>query len=132
MIKQKIDQSIAAQGGNENEGSITPERRALLRGAVGLSAFAVGGGLMGAMEAAHAGSGAVTSFAIAVLPDTQFYSRYATTDEGQQFQSRYGSTPYAAQTKWIADNAAAYNIPFVIHLGDVVDQQSKPKEGLHK
>ncbi len=54
---------------------------------------------------------ATTSFALAVLPDTQFYSRYATTDESQQFQRKYGSTPFDAQTRWIADNAAAYNIP---------------------
>ena len=68
----------------------------------------------------------VSSFALAVLPDTQFYSRYATTDENLQFQRKYGSTPYVAQTKWIADNAAALRIPFTIHLGDVVDQQGKP------
>lgn len=103
------------------------DRRSLLRGAAGLSALALGSGLMGA-ESAHAAGGAITSFALAVLPDTQFYSRYATTDEGQQFQNRYGSTPYAAQTGWIAQNALAYNIPFVIHLGDVVDQQSKPTQ----
>jgi hypothetical protein len=102
-------------------------RRDVLRGAAGLSALATAGGLLGAADA-HAAAGPVTSFAIAVLPDTQFYSRYATTDEGQQFQNRYGSTPYAAQTGWIAGNAAAYNIPFVIHLGDVVDQQGKPNQ----
>jgi hypothetical protein len=68
----------------------------------------------------------VSSFALAVLPDTQFYSRYATTDENLQFQRKYGSTPYVAQTKWIVDNAAALRIPFTIHLGDVVDQQGKP------
>lgn len=104
------------------------DRRSLLRSAAGLSALAVGGGLLGAADAAQAAGAAVTSFAIAVLPDTQFYSRYATTDEGQQFQTHYGSTPYAAQTGWIANNAAAYNIPFVIHLGDVVDQQGKPNQ----
>lgn len=104
-----------------------PDRRSVLRGAAGLSAFALGGGLLGA-DAAQAATGPTTSFALAVLPDTQFYSRYATTDEGQQFQARYGSTPYAAQTGWIARNATAYNIPFVIHLGDVVDQQGKPNQ----
>jgi hypothetical protein len=101
------------------------DRRGMLRGAAGLSAMAVGGGFL---QAAQAASAAVTSFAIAVMPDTQFYSRYATTDEGQQFQNRYGSTPYAAQTKWIADNASKYNIPFAIHLGDVVDQVGKPNQ----
>ncbi len=105
--------------------ALATDRRSVLRGAAGLSALAVGGGLSGLAQAA---TGAVTSFAIAVLPDTQFYSRYATTDEGQQFQNHYGSTPYAAQTSWIAGNASTYNIPFVIHLGDVVDQQGKPNQ----
>ncbi len=45
--------------------------------------------------------GEVSSFALAVLPDTQFYSRYATTDENLQFQRKYGSAPFLAQTKWI-------------------------------
>ncbi|WP_422017078.1 LamG-like jellyroll fold domain-containing protein [Roseateles sp.] len=103
------------------------DRRSVLRGAAGLSALALGSGLVG-MESAQAASAATTSFAIAVLPDTQFYSRYATTDEGQQFQAHYGSTPFAAQTGWIAQNAVAYNIPFAIHLGDVVDQQGKPNQ----
>ncbi|TXI19233.1 MAG: modulator protein [Roseateles sp.] len=107
------------------EDNLRTDRRQMLRGAAGLSALALGGGLLPSAEAA---TGPVTSFAIAVLPDTQFYSRYATTDEGQQFQAHYGSTPYAAQTGWIAQNAQAYNIPFVIHLGDVVDQQSKPNQ----
>ena len=102
------------------------DRRAVLRGAAGLSALAAGAGLMNGANAAT--TGPVTSFAFAVLPDTQFYSRYATTDEGLQFQNHYGSTPYAAQTGWIANNASSYNIPFVIHLGDVVDQQSKPNQ----
>ena len=104
------------------------DRRSVLRSAAGLSALAVGSGLMTATGAAQAANQAVTSFAIAVLPDTQFYARYATSDEGQQFQNHYGSTPFAAQTDWIARNATAYNIPFVIHLGDVVDQQSKPNQ----
>ncbi|PTT78609.1 modulator protein, partial [Pelomonas sp. HMWF004] len=109
------------------DSSSLTDRRSLLRGAAGLSALALGSGLMGA-ESAQAAASATTSFTLAVLPDTQFYSRYATTDEGQQFQNHYGSTPYAAQTGWIAQNALAYNIPFVIHLGDVVDQQSKPTQ----
>jgi len=111
-----------------NEEGLVSDRRSVLRSAAGLSALAVGSGLMAGTDAAEAAGGAVTSFAIAVLPDTQFYARYATTDEGQQFQNRYGSTPYAAQTGWIANNASTYNIPFVIHLGDVVDQQSKPNQ----
>jgi len=63
---------------------------------------------------------ASSSFALAVLPDTQFYSRYST--EGNQFMTRYGSEPYAAQTSWLAQHARAAGIPFVVHLGDVVDR----------
>ncbi len=119
------------------------DRRELLRSAASLSILPLGAGLLSACGEDGAGatadtaittqgavrsSTATTSFTIAVLPDTQFYSRYATTDESEQFQRKYGSTPFAAQTKWIADNAAAYNIPFVIHLGDVVDQVGKPNQ----
>ena len=119
------------------------DRRELLRSAASLSILPLGAGLLSACGEDGAGaaadtaittqgavrsSTATTSFTIAVLPDTQFYSRYATTDESEQFQRKYGSTPFAAQTKWIADNAAAYNIPFIIHLGDVVDQVGKPNQ----
>jgi len=62
------------------------------------------------------------------LPDTQFYSRYATSSESSQYERHYGSEPYYAQTRWIADNAQRLNIPFVIHLGDVVDQVGKPEQ----
>jgi len=122
------------------EGLPDRQRRLLLRAGLGLS---LGGAALltacGGGDDNDGGSGPdagggtpagtpaqVSSFALAVLPDTQFYSRYATTDENLQFQRKYGSTPYVAQTKWIADNAAALRIPFTIHLGDVVDQQGKP------
>ncbi|TXD94958.1 modulator protein [Mitsuaria sp. TWR114] len=122
------------------EGLPDRQRRLLLRAGLGLSLggasllTACGGGDNndgGSGPDAGGGTPAgtpaqVSSFALAVLPDTQFYSRYATTDENLQFQRKYGSTPYVAQTKWIADNAAALRIPFTIHLGDVVDQQGKP------
>lgn len=101
------------------------DRRQVLRGAVGLSAIAVGAGMVGSVGEALAAVSSVNSFSIAVLPDTQFYSRYATTDEGQQYQKTFGSTPFAAQTGWIAANAAKYNINFTVHLGDVVDQVGK-------
>ena len=79
----------------------------------------------GSVGEALAAVSSVNSFSIAVLPDTQFYSRYATTDEGQQYQKTFGSTPFAAETGWIAANAAKYNINFTVHLGDVVDQVGK-------
>ncbi|MCG7328702.1 LamG-like jellyroll fold domain-containing protein [Achromobacter sp. ACRQX] len=70
----------------------------------------------------------ISSFAVAVLPDTQFYSRYATDAENQQFMRKYGSEPFKAQTQWVADHSKSLGIPFLIHLGDVVDQQVKPDQ----
>lgn len=70
----------------------------------------------------------ISSFTLAVLPDTQFFSRYATLGENEQFQKKYQSTPFEAQTKWITAQAQALRIPFTIHLGDVVDQAKKPEE----
>jgi hypothetical protein len=121
------NKGLPVDAGQAGDAPLMTDRRAVLRGAATLSALTAGAGLMGAMEPAQA-AGTVTSFALAVLPDTQFYARYATTDEGRQFQKTYGSTPFAAQTQWIAGNATAYNIPFVIHLGDVVDQVGKPNQ----
>ncbi|MDT6961367.1 metallophosphoesterase [Cupriavidus sp. SZY C1] len=132
------------------EGIPDRQRRLLLRAGLGMSLgasallAACGGGddaAPGTPPATSPGTGTgttpgtgtgttpsakVSSFALAVLPDTQFYSRYATTDENLQFQRKYGSTPFMAQTKWITENAASLRIPFTIHLGDVVDQQAKP------
>jgi hypothetical protein len=45
--------------------------------------------------AAPAAAEQVSSFTLAVLPDTQFYSRYATKDDGRQFQTRYGTEPFS-------------------------------------
>ena len=123
------------------------DRRAVLRNVAGLSILPLGAGLLSGCDgdgdanatttaAADDASlladakipAATTSFTVAVLPDTQFYSRYATPEESSQFSRKYGSEPFAAQTQWIADNAAAYNIPFVIHLGDVVDQVGRPSQ----
>lgn len=81
-----------------------------------------------ALAPAPAASAPISSFGLVVLPDTQFYSRYATAETGNQFAKRYGSTPYLAQTQWIAANAKALKIPFVIHVGDIVDQVGKPQQ----
>jgi hypothetical protein len=53
-----------------------------------------------------------------VLPDTQFYSRYARSN----FEPDYGTNPFAEQTAWLTEHADELNIPFVAHLGDVVDR----------
>ncbi|WP_411986310.1 LamG-like jellyroll fold domain-containing protein [Shewanella sp. YIC-542] len=71
---------------------------------------------------------ATSSFGIAVLPDTQFYARYATQETGNQFYDQYLSEPFNSQTTWIAQNARRFNIPFTIHLGDVVDQANHPQQ----
>ena len=57
-------------------------------------------------------------FTLAVLPDTQFYTRYSAS----QFMPRYGSDPFRVQTKWLAEHQDELKIPFATHLGDVVDQ----------
>ncbi len=53
-------------------------------------------------------------FAVVVLPDTQYYTT------GQAGRDDI----FHAQTKWIVDNRAAYNIKGVIHNGDIVDKGS--------
>src|ERR1700761_5248696 len=52
-------------------------------------------------------------FSVVVLPDTQFYSQ---------------SYPkiYIAQTQWIVNNSANYNIQFVLGEGDIVNIAEQP------
>src|SRR5690606_31097451 len=104
------------------------QRRALLKagslvptlGAASLLAACGGGGSGGSLgfppslppETTAPVDTKVSSFGLVVLPDTQFYSRYASAETGNQFDKRYGSTPFIAQTQWLADNAAALKIPF--------------------
>lgn len=57
-------------------------------------------------------------FTLAVLPDTQFYSRYS----ADQFVPRYGTDPFATQTEWLTAHADDLRIPFTLHLGDIVDR----------
>ncbi|MCV2394482.1 metallophosphoesterase [Actinotalea sp. M2MS4P-6] len=73
----------------------------------------------GAAPAADLGS----RFTLAVLPDTQFYSRY-----DADFQGTYSDNPFDVQTRFIADHADELNIAFVTHLGDVVDQERHPEQ----
>ena len=86
-----------------------------LLGTVGLSP-----NLDQAARAADDGGGLASRFTLAVLPDTQFYSRYST----DQFVPRYGTDPYAVQTEWLTKHATELNIPFVTHMGDIVDQSN--------
>ena len=77
---------------------------------------ACGGSSGGGGNAGTPPGGAPTNgFTLAVLPDTQKYSRY---------------TPerFMAQTRWIADNYVEENIAFTVHLGDVVDLPREESE----
>jgi len=79
---------------------------------------------VGAAAAAPAADDLASRFTLAVIPDTQFYSRYS----ADQFAPRYGKDPFEVQTEWLADNRDALNIPFATHLGDVVDQVGQARE----
>jgi hypothetical protein len=57
------------------------------------------------------------SMMLAVLPDTQFYSLLF-------------PGIYSAQTSWIASNARERRIPYVLHLGDIVNNNT-PAEWVH-
>ncbi len=69
---------------------------------------ALGFNLLALLAAMSAGAG-TNDFVVIALPDTQHYSQ---------------SDPatFHAQTRWIAERAAAMNIKFVTHLGDVTDE----------
>lgn len=54
------------------------------------------------------------AWTIALLPDTQIYS-----------QNRPGV--FSAQTAWLRDNAQRYNIRMALHLGDIVNVNSRPE-----
>jgi hypothetical protein len=60
-----------------------------------------------------------SSFVLPIIPDTQFYSRYSAS----QFVPKYGTNPFEVQTKWIVEHQEELDIPFAVHVGDVVDQQ---------
>jgi len=54
------------------------------------------------------------SFSIVLLPDTQIYSRY------------YPDI-YYNQTEWIVDHRDEYNIEFVLHEGDITNNNNHPQ-----
>ncbi len=54
------------------------------------------------------------SFSIIVLPDTQNYVKYPGAEK-----------KFASQTKWISDNKDTLNIEFVVHEGDITDNNSE-------
>ncbi|WP_372983767.1 LamG-like jellyroll fold domain-containing protein [Microbacterium sp.] len=94
--------------------------------ATGLVAgFLIGGAApASAVDAAPPAEPGASRFTFAVLPDTQFYSRYSV----DQFVPRYGTDPFSVQTTWLTEHADELNIPFVAHLGDVVDRANVQTE----
>jgi pimeloyl-ACP methyl ester carboxylesterase len=58
------------------------------------------------------GAGATVDFTVVVLPDTQFYSANI---------NGVGSKILSNQTQWVASNVESFNIAFVTHEGDIVD-----------
>lgn len=66
---------------------------------------------------------------IALLPDTQFYSRYG-VESADLFAKQYPGlpNPYDCQTQWIVDHTADYHIAMTHHLGDVCDQSGEGHE----
>jgi len=70
----------------------------------------------------------ISAFSLMMMPDTQFYPRYASEYMGELYQSFYDDmsgqydNPMKTQTQWIVANATALNTAFTMHLGDVVDQ----------
>ncbi|EJZ82355.1 hypothetical protein HMPREF9719_00726 [Corynebacterium otitidis ATCC 51513] len=68
------------------------------------------------------GAKPASRFTLAVMPDTQFYSRYTTEETGNLFAERFGSEPYRTQAEWLVSHQDELGIEFLSHLGDVVDQ----------
>lgn len=66
---------------------------------------------------------------IALLPDTQFYSRYG-AEGNNQYAKQYPGipNPFESQTQWIVNNSGNYGISMTQHLGDVVDQVNHPEQ----
>jgi hypothetical protein len=97
-------------------------RRALaasLSAAVALGLATAGVGVATAATPSTPPADQRSSFVLPVIPDTQFYSRYSAS----QFYPKYGTNPFEVQTKWIVENQDELNMPFAVHVGDVVDQQ---------
>ena len=56
------------------------------------------------------------NFTLVVIPDTQL----AVQNKPELFD---------AQTEWIVDHRRSHNIPFVVHVGDVVEWPSRCRTG---
>jgi hypothetical protein len=78
---------------------------------------------------AAAGQAAAEPFRFVALPDTQIYTENLFPDPNRfpPVTDPNGTGHiFAAQTQWIVDNAAARNIRYVGHLGDIVQHGDDP------
>jgi hypothetical protein len=95
----------------DKPGILGRTRTAALRGSLPAVLIVM---LFGWLNATAAIAPTAEDFSVVVLPDTQIYAW------------KYPEI-FHAQTKWIAENRTKYNIDYVFHVGDVV-QQNKEKE----
>ncbi len=65
-------------------------------------------------------------FSIVILPDTQIYSQNNPNLIPQHKSSR--KEIFTQMTNWIAQNTGALNIKFVLHMGDIVNNDSEPNQ----
>ena len=94
--------------GNE-PGESNRARPCILRGGLPAALLVV---LICWMSATDAFGTTDEDFSIVVLPDTQIYAW------------KYPEL-FHAQTRWIAENRAGYNIEYVLHVGDVVEHNNE-------
>ena len=60
-------------------------------------------------------------FSLIVLPDTQIYPH-----DRPDWRGSSRKEVFVQQTTWIRDNAQSLNIQFVLHMGDIVHDPTKP------
>ena len=72
----------------------------------------VGVACLAGMSCGGSQSASSTFFSLAVLPDTQAYSQFA-------------PDLFHAQTEWIAQNIEAFNIAYVLHVGDITNNNKE-------
>ncbi|WP_353197611.1 metallophosphoesterase [Parapedobacter defluvii] len=80
--------------------------------------------LLAGMALAWAGCASDRSdevFSIIVLPDTQIYSK-----DDSIWRNSSKREVFYAMTDWVAKTAASENIKFVLHVGDVVNDNDQP------
>lgn len=77
------------------------------------------------------GSAHASTFRFVALPDTQIYSenRFPGHGGGVSITDPQGTYRYFTdQTQWVADNFEALGIDFVVHLGDIVQNEGRTEQ----